>query len=207
MFALVYVAGRAFLPGGRLEITAALPQPTTPASGPDEGVEEPPPTLDDLHVLTSVMDMSGGVAHFSGVVEGTFVLDRVDVLDEFAVEASSGFLGPVTGVRRGLPVNMDVRFAGEGATLRIIAEGVGVGEPRHDAMTVVINAGLLGFTAAPGQCTLEVLESSHSERSSPVGGIPVIRSFIAQIVCHDLVEIREGGVADFMAVFAMVPEP
>jgi len=207
VFALVYLAGRVFLPGGGIEISAALPEPTTPVSAPSEEMGSSAPTLDDLHAMTRLMDVSGGVAYFSGVVEGQFVLDRVDVLDEFAAEASSGFLGPVTGTRRGIPVNMDVRFAGEGATLRVIADGVGVGEPRQDEMTVVINAGLLGFTAVPGQCTLEVFESSHSVRSSPVGGIPVIRSFLAQIVCRDLVEIRNGGVADFMAVFALVPGP
>ena len=202
VFAVSYVAGRAMLPPASFDLAAPpleqIPNEPTPT-------EPPAPSLERLRALAAATEGSVGAAGFTGAVEGLFVLENIQVLDEFTLDQGSGFLGPVIEVKTGIPVNMNARVTGSGVILRVIGDGIGVGEPRSDDLTVVVNSGSLAFNATQGECTLRVLESSHSVRSSPVGGIPVIRSFVAEIECVGLLEIRDGGAVDFIAVFALDP--
>ncbi|HSM02614.1 MAG TPA: hypothetical protein VK960_09295 [Acidimicrobiia bacterium] len=203
VFALVFLAGRAFLPGAGVDLAAAIP----PVSAADmESAEEPDPEaiLQSLHARRATIEgSSGAVLLATGTVEGEYILPNTEILGDFCPGCGSGVFGQTIRVERGLPMDINARFGGEHVSLRIIADHVEVGTPRTGDMTIVVNSDLLSFTAEPDQCTLELLESSHAVRPASFGDFYFIRSFVGQIQCTDLAEIRGGGSVSVMSAFAL----
>jgi hypothetical protein len=121
------------------------------------------------------------------------------------------------GVPGDQPLNLRISFGGRGSVLRIAAPGLAAGVPVSEGTRVVLRADGLSYEAAPGRCTVELLElefhetdrtffvthagqivrGSQSPRAGPSVYLP---RFVGRLHCDDALR-EDGAVASFEAVF------
>jgi len=187
VFSTVYVFGRLFLAGVGERLAEV------PVAAADE-VAAPAPSVDGLRADLASTEQPAALIEARGAIDGRLVLDRG--------QSNVALFGNPFGVDPDEPaLDLDVRFSGRDATLRIVAEGITVGETRTGRMTVVIAAGPQTFNARPGMCALEMSEIDYVTISRPWGQV-VLPSFSGQLVCIDVPELRSGENASFTVVFA-----
>ena len=198
VFAISYVAGRAFLP---LEVEVLAqggdqPQADEPVT---ESIELGPSSLAALYEETDEFHHVGAVAEVAGTVNGRFVLDRFE-WDEWIDH----------GVPEGPLLDLDATYLGEGATVRISARQMEEGVPRTDGLTVILNADGKAFNAQPGDCSLELVSLEFVELPGRLGmtGLPERRNmprYTGEILCNGVADLRGEGSVSFALVFVYDP--
>jgi hypothetical protein len=121
------------------------------------------------------------------------------------------------GVPGNPPLNLRISFGGGGSVLRIAAPGLAAGVPVSEGTRVVLRVDGLSYEAAPGRCTVELLElefhetdrtfyitpagqivrGSQSPRAGPSVYLP---RFVGHLHCDDALR-EDGAVVSFEAVF------
>ena len=167
-----YLVGRVSLPPSSAppDITQASPM-TSRALDPAAEVAARPEVL-------AVIDASGAV-------EGRLLLDR-------AVPNAQIHSGP-----DGSSDDIDIKYEGAGATLRLLAPAITVGVARTDRMTLLVTYEGKTFNAHPGDCVLMV---SRFEYLHSAGFSRLTASFVAELTCTEIADIRSGDTLSFTAV-------
>jgi hypothetical protein len=173
---ITYILGRALMPhfaSTIADITATITT-TSPSFDPQQ-------VIDDLPYPAAAVAITGAVEDqlVLGQPVGTSGLDVVD--------PSSN--------------DIDIRYQGEqGSSLRILARGVAVGEPRSTALTVIIAKAGLTFSAQAGDCTLLVHRFEYTTVTRPAGNPTYVPFFAGQLDCT-IAELRSGELATFRIAF------
>ncbi len=163
-----YLAGRVFLP----------PPDNTQANETTSRALDPAAEVAARPEVLAVIDASGAV-------EGRLLLDRT-------VPNAQIHSGP-----DGSSDDIDIKYEGAGATLRLLAPAITVGVARTDRITLIVTYEGKTFNAHPGDCVLMI---SRFEYLHSAGFPRLTASFVAELTCTEIADIRSGDTLSFTAV-------
>ena len=166
VISVTYLAGRVSLP----------PSDNTQSSQTTSGALDPAAEVAARPEVLAVIDASGAV-------EGRLLLDRI-------VWNAHMHSGP-----DGSSDDIDIKYEGPEARLRLVAREITVGVARTDRITLILTYDGKAFLAHPGDCVLMIsrFEYLRFERI-------LTASFAAELTCNEIADMRSDDTLSFTAV-------
>ncbi len=123
----------------------------------------------------------------SGAVEGRLLLDRT--VPNAQIQSWPD----------GSSDDIDIKYEGPEATLRLLARGITVGVARTDRITLILTYDGKTFNAHPGDCVLMISRFEYLRFEGMLTA-----SFVAELTCTEIAQL--GGGSDTLS-FTAVIEP
>ena len=163
-----YLAGRVSLP----------PPDNTQADETTSGELDPAAEVAARPEVLAVIDASGAV-------EGQLLLNRI--VPNAQVQSRPD----------GSSDDIDIKYEGPEATLRLLAPAITIGVARTDRMTLLVTYEGKTFNAHAGDCVLMI---SRFEYLHSTGFPQLTASFAAELTCTEIADMRSDDTLSFTAV-------
>ena len=194
LFGLIYAVGRALIPTFRstLEELAA----GTTATGATGPADSHVALLDSLRVERLSLGVPA-LLEVDGDVVGRFALGSAH-----APPVWIPLQGDPPEPGQGFPVDVQVRFLADDATLTVVADRAEAGVLRSDRLTVILTTDGRTFASHPGQCSLELTTAGYAGETNPWVGLIIVPYYTGQVRCTRVGDLRSADTVSFVAVFS-----